>query len=115
MSSVGSSEDHNYSAIGCFLGSPLGECLRTVLLAICFTITFIVCLVQAARIIRNTRRYLSYQLIVLYIAIFECVLGMLHWYLFNQTTFIFLIIYCKDMELVVVTYFFIQSILLQFG
>eukprot|EP01095_Lingulamoeba_sp_RSL-Kostka_P013581 TRINITY_DN5664_c1_g5_i1.p1 TRINITY_DN5664_c1_g5~~TRINITY_DN5664_c1_g5_i1.p1 ORF type:complete len:344 (-),score=49.10 TRINITY_DN5664_c1_g5_i1:21-1052(-) len=112
LSQGSSSSDKNYAVINCF--DPLDECLRTATLALLFTITLILCLVQVFRIIKNTRRYFSYQLIVLYIAIIECILAAIHWYFISSTSLIFLVIYCRDIELAVVTYFFIQSALIHF-
>lgn len=79
-----------------------------------FVITLILCLTQMIRIFKNTKQLISYQMGVLLMASIESFLGLLHWGFFPPTAFNYWIIYLKELQLVVITYFFILSALIAF-
>jgi len=102
----------NYSALNC--PDPASQCFRTVTLAVLFLITFILCIVQITRIFINTKQLLSYQIVVLCLAAIESILGIIHWGFDPSTVFNFWMIYLKEIELVVITYFFVLSAMIAF-
>mmetsp|Transcript_1812 Transcript_1812/g.6470 ORF Transcript_1812/g.6470 Transcript_1812/m.6470 type:complete len:334 (-) Transcript_1812:48-1049(-) len=102
----------NYCALDC--PDPASECFRTVGLSLMFLVTLLLCLLQAVRFIRNSRRFISYQLLVLYLAILEATLAVLHWGFLPDTGFIITINCIKWLILVVIVYFFLQSAFLSF-
>merc|ERR1712137_537567 len=80
-----------------------------------FFFTFVACVAQMTRITLNTRQAISYQMGVLLLAAIESFLGVLHWGFFHSTTFNYWIIFLKELQLLVITYFFPLSALTAFN
>merc|ERR1712137_1502347 len=80
-----------------------------------FFFTFVACVAQMTRITINTRQAVSYQMGVLLLAAIESCLGVLHWGFFHSSTFNYWIIFLKELQLLVITYFFLLSALTAFN
>ena len=87
---------------------------RTTFLSILFALTLISCAVQMARIYLSTKQVLSYQMAVIMLAFLEASLGVLHWSFVRSTVCNFLMIFLKECQLIIITYFFILSALVAF-
>jgi hypothetical protein len=96
------------------------ECSSTVLndfssvaLVVFFGITFILCVIQFLRNIYY--KSVNYQVAVLFLAACETLLGVIHWGFAPSTTFDYWMIYLKEIELTIITYFFMLSAVITFN
>lgn len=88
---------------------------RTASLAVLFALTLLACIIQMTRMFINTKQLISYQMAVLLLAAIECLLGVVHWGFDPATAYNFWMIFLKELQLFVITYFFILSALIAFG
>jgi len=77
-------------------------------------VTLLALNIQMTRIFLSTKQLISYQMGVLFLAACESGLGVLHWGFFSSTYFNFFMVYLKEIQLLVITYFFDLSALVAF-
>jgi len=95
-----------YAVINCS-SDAVAECTRVVLLMFLFFFTLLGCLAQMTRIFINTKQLFSYQMAVLLLVAIESFLGFIHYGFFNEVAYNYWIIYLKELELLIITYFFL--------
>src|SRR4051812_37295573 len=63
---------------------------------------------QTIRIIRQKKRYVSYQLIILYVAMVEMTVAVMHYTYFEQPYWDMIMNYLKLLQYVVIVYYFVS-------
>jgi len=104
----------NYDVAMCFSDLIVAPCVRTSILLFLFVVTFILCVLLVIRTIYITKRRVSYQLLILYLAIIECFLAIIHWIKVSTTILDFFLSYLKLLQLCVICYYFTSFAFLMF-
>jgi hypothetical protein len=87
------------------------NCGRTILLAVLCFVSAGATALEALLIFRasNNKNYRSYQQLILYVATLQMVLGMVHWAFASATTWLFALLYLKQVQLTIVAYIYTRQ------
>jgi len=96
----------NFAVYKCF-STPFDQpdCIRTSILCAFFFLTFLLCIALMIRMI-ITRQMLSYQMLILGLAIIQMFLGILHSVALPSTIFDFFLGYLKLLQLCAISFYF---------
>ena len=107
--------ESTYCALSCACdGTPTTDCARTIMLALLFFGTLLLCAGQMIRMFMNTKQLFSYHMGVLFLVLIETALGIVHWGFDPNYKYNYWLIYFKEITLTIITYFFLLSAFVAF-
>eukprot|EP01100_Stratorugosa_tubuloviscum_P014327 TRINITY_DN7606_c0_g1_i1.p1 TRINITY_DN7606_c0_g1~~TRINITY_DN7606_c0_g1_i1.p1 ORF type:complete len:306 (+),score=82.85 TRINITY_DN7606_c0_g1_i1:80-919(+) len=100
-----------YTLLNCATTWQTSECIRSIILFLLYLFTFIACLIQIFRIIRNSKQRWTYQLLILYFAALETIIGTIHYSVASTHYLDVWINFCKALQLCIIAYYFSAFVL----
>jgi len=95
-----------YSVYMCFTDFETYRCIRTSILDGLCLITLIMCIVEVLRLVKYKKHKVSFHLVILYIAILEMLVGVLHYTYFIPSYWDMVINYLKLVQYLIIVLFY---------